>query len=168
MEKEARDESQPGGGDISLGVRFTARFLDITAIVMCIPGFGALCFCVQSMKNAVHKSPDVWLAITSSLLFLAGLLAFVGMISGANWLAMVVRAQHAVDRARWPEHPKLFILHPMLLASQAHAAGAVVVWLFVKLIGRWETSWTWLGFWVSFTIAGEVVMRRMGWKGLPW
>ena len=171
MEDPAADESQKANDDhLPLGVRLTARFLDILSVLLGLLAFGGMVICIQSLGNVAHEPEEVWFAIGKSLLALAGLLAVVSMMTSATWLAMIIRARHALDpdRARWPEHPKFSMLHPLLLTAQAYAAVALLVWIFVKLVRHWETSWTWMGFWLVITLAGEFSMRSMGRKGLPW
>lgn len=163
MEEEPEELQEASGGQVPLGVRLTEWFLKFLVVVLTIPTAGAGVVCLFAVAAAAaHES---WDELRSLAWSAASLGAFCGMLAvllGANWLAMLIRAPHEDPaRALWPLHPLRAIAMPLLLAAQAYAAWAAVVWL-VVMIGLPEMgSWVWILFWAALGIASHVLARMI-------
>lgn len=168
MEEEEADEALVQG-ILPLGPRLTVLFLDLSALVLSLPALAFAVACLTAVRHAAHRPADILQALAESCQPLGILSCLLAMILGACWLAILIRARHAIDpsSARWPQPPQLSIAYPMLMVAEAHAGLSLLAWIVVKVIGFWPTTWIWPAFWLMVLIGCEFTIRRMGKKGLP-
>jgi hypothetical protein len=163
MEEEFEELQQAPGGGVPLGVMVAEWFLNFLVFVLTLPLAGVGFACLFVAVGAVAHEPRAALkSIAGAATSLDVFCAMLAALLGARWLAMAIRAPHEdPERARWPLHPLRAIAKPLLIATQAYAVFAWVVWLVVMIGFPGGTSWAWILFWAAVGIAGHVLVRMI-------
>lgn len=149
------------------GIRWTTMFLDLFVLLTVIPFLGALLACLSCVALAVHDAERLGYVIGYSLLALGAFHLFLLMGQGAAWLAHVMRMNACGGpdplSSPWPRHPLRAFLSPVLLSTEIFSILYILSWVVVKGMGRFPTTWTWLGFWFlswGFCLATRLWIAR--------
>jgi hypothetical protein len=166
MEQGLEESQQALGGRIPLGARLSLVFLNAIVIILVPPTALAALVCLVALVKvaAIGPAPGaVPAAIVTSLFMLAGFCGLLGILLGACWLALIVRAPHGDPaRARWPDHPGRVVARPLLVVGQAYSILAIAAWITILIAaGGAASSWPWLCFWVPFGIGCRLLSRRI-------